>query len=51
MDAKQYAAMEMGGLFVICDTGRGIAPPLWEDDLLGGDGDPRPLSSIGILML
>jgi hypothetical protein len=43
--AIQYAAMEIGGLFVIDATGIGIEP--WcEDDLLGGDGEPS-----GIFML
>jgi len=36
IDAIQYAMIEIGGLFVIFDTGRGNAPPL-----VDGDFEPR----------
>jgi hypothetical protein len=47
IEAKQYAAMEIGGLLVIDLTGIGSEPPMLEDDLLGGEGEPRPPSCIG----
>jgi hypothetical protein len=46
IDAKQYARIEIGGLFVIFETGI-IPPALFEFDLEMNesleDGDDRPL--------
>jgi hypothetical protein len=43
MEARQYAAMEMAGLFVICDTGIGRPPfPVADAGLRSGDKRPLP---------
>jgi hypothetical protein len=54
IDARQYAKMEIGGLFVMLEIAAGGAMPLLDPDLEErkgslADGDDRPLNS-GILM-
>jgi hypothetical protein len=53
IDARQYAKIEIGGLFVMLEIAAGGAMPLLDPDFEEkgslADGDDRPLNS-GILM-
>jgi hypothetical protein len=48
MEARQYAAMDIAGLFVIWETGMGNPPVRGADPILGSGDDLLLISGISI---